>query len=324
VARKRAGDAEDAPSPKGGGALSARGLDEELDALYAAPFEGFVAARREASLRLRAAGEVAAARSIATAAKPTRTAWALNQVARRQPALVDHVMKAREAAAKAQKSGDAHAIRDGARAFRDAIGEVVRAARAVLEKANAPLNVAQARRMGETLQALAADDVEREQLVAGRLTEDVEVEDPFAGLEPGPSIHRARHEEGPARPVHAAEAGAKAPRAIATPHAKAAPTGEAHTRAAAAALRAQRAKEEAERKREAEERAAQEKRRAVEEARADLHTAERAAEAARETAAVAERELARAREQADVARRALTKAEGDRDHARARAKKLGA
>jgi hypothetical protein len=306
----------DTPSARGASASSAPGggLEGALDALYAAPFDRFVAERREATVRLRAAGDVAAARSIANAAKPTRTAWALNQVARDQPELVTNIVKAREAAATAQKSGDANAIREGARAFRDAVGEVVRAARSVLDEAGAPLNAAQARRMAETLQALATDDAERQKLVAGRLTQDVAVEDPFAGLEPGAQRERpATPPSHDAAPNDVPEAGARAP--LAAPLRK---------RAEAAELRAQRAAEDAARKREAEERAAREKQRAIEEARAGLEAAERAADDAREVAAVAERALVRAREEADGARRALTKAETDLEHARARAKRLGA
>jgi hypothetical protein len=317
VARKKSSGTDGAPPPKGGASPELTGregaLEQALEALYAAPFDRFVGERREAALRLRAAGEIAAARSIASAAKPTRTAWALNQVARGQPELVTGMVETREAAATAQKSGDAHAIREGARAFRDAVGEVVRAARSVLEEAGAPLNAAQARRMAETLQVLATDDAERQKLAAGRLTHDVAVEDPFAGLEPG------AHRERPAAPSHLAaesdapEAGKGAPLAPPT-----------RTRAEAAELRAQGAAEEAARKREAEERAAREKQRAIDEARAGLEEAERVANGAREMAEAAERALTRARDEADGARRALSKAENELERARLHAKRLGA
>jgi hypothetical protein len=328
VARKNSSGTDGAPQAKGGApsprapaessAPGHHALDEALDALYAAPFDSFVAERREAASRLRAAGDIAAARSIAAAAKPTRTAWALNQVARGRPELVTSVVDAREAAAKVQKSGDAHAIREGARAFRDAVGEVVRAARSVLDEAGAPLNAAQARRMAETLQALATDDAEREKLAAGRLTHDVAVEDPFAGLEPGAHRERAAASHHPSRSEvpDAPEAGKRAP-VVAAP-------APARARAEAAELRAQRAAEEAARKREAEEHAAREKQRAIDEARARLEDAERAAQGARDVADAAERALARAREQADGARRALTKAESDLERARFMAKKVGA
>ncbi len=274
-------------------------LAEALATLYAAPLDQFVAARREAVLRLRAAGEVAASRFIAAAGKPTRTAWALNQIARRRPDLVTAMVEAREAAAAAQSEGDAGGIREGAKKFRDALADVVRAAREELERAGLGLSAEQTRRMGETLQALAADDVARRALTAGRLTEDVPVEDPFAGLE---------------LPVRA------------KPIEESPPPPECKARVAESdeeARRARRAEEE-ERRREAEERTAREKQRAIDEARAAVAKAEEWLRTANAAAGAAEEALARARADADAARRALTKAEEDAQRARAHAKKIGA
>src|SRR5579859_6882387 len=89
-----------------------------LDELYAAPFEAFVPLRRELSARLRAAGDASGARRIAEAIKPTRTAWALNQLARRHPELVTAIIQLWQAAAAAQEGGDATAIRKRAREYR--------------------------------------------------------------------------------------------------------------------------------------------------------------------------------------------------------------
>jgi hypothetical protein len=281
-------------------------LADALAGLYAAPLDQFVAARREATLRLRAAGEVAASRFIAAAAKPTRTAWALNQVARRRPALVSAMVEAREAAAAAQAEGDASGIREGAKRFRDAVAEVVRAARAGLEQAGLALSPEQTRRMGETLQALAADDVARRTLTAGRLTEDVPVEDPFAGLELPASVKPL---DAPAPPPANEPAPARRPRVVETDE---------------AARLARRSEEEAERRREAEERAAREKQRVIDDALAAVTRAEEGLHAARSAADAAEDALARARTQADAARRSLTRAEEDLQRAKAHAKKVGA
>ena len=83
------------------------------------------------------------------------------------------------------------------RAFRDALGEVVKAAVRAADEGRVPLGAAQVRQLGETIHAAIGGE-SREQLLAGRLTEDAEVDDPFAGLEasPGQEGDAARAGEG--------------------------------------------------------------------------------------------------------------------------------
>lgn len=158
-------------------------LQTALDELYGAPFDRFVSLRRELVVRLREAGDPEAARQLGAANKPPRSAWALNQLARTSPELVAAIVESWEAAAAAQKSGDADDIRESARQYRDAVAQVVKGARSLLAADGASLSVLQARRIGETLQALVSNAEERRKLQGGRLTRDVAVEDPFAGLE---------------------------------------------------------------------------------------------------------------------------------------------
>jgi hypothetical protein len=179
-------------------------LTQALDDLYAAPFERFVPLRKELSARLRSAGDVSGGRQVAAASKPTRTAWALNQVARRHPEMVAAISLSRQSASAAQKGGDSSAVRDLARQYRDTIGGVVRAVRAILATDGVTLSATQARRVGETLQALASDEGELEKLTTGRLTRDVEVEDPFAAIELG-----AARRDPKARPTACEDTSAK-------------------------------------------------------------------------------------------------------------------
>lgn len=157
-----------------------------LDRLYAAPLAEFVALRRELAAELRALGDATGARELSAAKKPSRIAWALNQVARRHPERLKAAFDAHAAAAKTQSGGDAEAMRDAARAFRDRLGEVVQAGAGLLAEADAHLTAAQARELSETVRAAIAGGAEaRAHLLAGRLAEGFEVEDPFAGLEAG-------------------------------------------------------------------------------------------------------------------------------------------
>jgi hypothetical protein len=184
-----------------------------LDRLYSGPLDQFTALRGELAAALRATGEVEASRLVAAAAKPTRTAWGLNQVARKRADLLRALFKARDAAAAAQKGGDAAQIRATVREYRDHAAEVVGAVRQALADAGVELTPAQARRIGETLQAASAEGPDaRARLLAGRLAQDVDVEDPFAGIEAG-SGRRSRPQEQPRKDAVPRERGGAAAKA---------------------------------------------------------------------------------------------------------------
>ncbi len=164
----------------------ASALAAAVDRLYGAPLDQFVALRRELSSALRAAGETSAAREVSGATKPTRTAWALNQVARQKPDLLRVLFETRDRAASAQRGSDAETVRTAVRDYRDQVTEVVRAAREALAAVGIDLGAAQSRRIGETLQAAAAAENEvRQTLLAGRLADDIDDGDALAGLEAG-------------------------------------------------------------------------------------------------------------------------------------------
>ena len=272
-------------------------LNEALDELFAAPLESFVPLRGELVARLRSAGHLAAARQLAAAAKPTRTAWALNQVALRQPRLVEAVVRAREAAAAAPRSGGSDAIGESARRYRNAIGEVVRAAGAVLAQDGASLSTVQARRMGETLRALAVDEIERQKLMTGRLTRDVAVEDPFAAIEDSATAAtQGRGGHLPVRPANARGTGGD---------------GASKRRIEAEAAR------KAER-----ERVRRERERAMAEAHADVTALEQSVRAAREEAVEAEQALWRAQSQAKKTKDSAATLEQKLERARERLKRM--
>jgi hypothetical protein len=179
-------------------ARRADALSGALDRLYAAPFEAFLALRKELAVSLRAAGDAEAARTVTAAPKPTRTAWALDQIAHHRPELVEAMLSARDAAVSVQKKGEAAAIREAIRESRARTTEVLHAARDVLVAAGFAVPVAQLRRMGETLAAASLEGSEARNLFAeGRLTRDLGQEDPFAGIEAGPV--RPRRDAAPVR-----------------------------------------------------------------------------------------------------------------------------
>jgi hypothetical protein len=175
-------------------------LSAALDRLYAAPLETFVATRGTLAAELRAQGNAQASRAVAAASKPTRTAWALNHVARTKPALVQTLLDARDAAARAQEHGEAEEVRAASREYRSRVADVVRGVRDALEEAGAQASPTQLRRIGETLQAATAKDSDaRAQLVRGQLVRDLDIDDPFAGLVAGPARAARPREPAPTR-----------------------------------------------------------------------------------------------------------------------------
>src|ERR1700759_3839421 len=103
-------------------------LSDAMDRLYGAPLEGFIELRKELATGLKGAGNPAAAKALAAIAKPSRTAWALNQVARHKATLLKAALEALTDAQAAQGSPDGGAMRATARAYRERVTEVTEAA----------------------------------------------------------------------------------------------------------------------------------------------------------------------------------------------------
>ena len=284
---------------------------DALARLYAAPLGEFVKVRTAIASELRAAGETASARRVTEARKPSRTAWGLNQVARRSPDAVRAVLDAYVAATEVQGRGDAHAVRMAIDQHRARLGEVTRAVRKAMTDAGMPPTPAQLRPVGETLQAAALHAAVRTPLLAGRLEADASLENPFASLgasdeDEAPALAEPRR-RAPAAPKKPATDDDAKPRDAAAKKRTAddpkARVADAKKQAAEAKKRAAEAnKEAAEAKKEAAQ--AERARRRAEAARAQAEAASR-----REIAAV-ERDLTKARAALERAETERTRAAG--------------
>jgi hypothetical protein len=289
-------------------------LTDALDRLYGEPLEGFLAKRKELAAELRAAGHKEAARALSAAPKPTRTAWALDQVARRAPEAVRAMLQARDAAAEVPGRGDADALRAALRDYRARVGELVQRARGVLSAAGFDASATQLRRMAETLQVASAPGSDaRARLEAGTLAHDVEVEDPFAGL---------AAPEAPGEPPLAEAPPSSATATAAS--AKDAAGEEEPTRAGDdEAARQARVRAEAHAQRQAFLEAAEPRATALSnearEARAAARVAETAAERAHEESERTGREADRAQKDADRARKEAERAQNAAESARRQA-----
>lgn len=168
-------------------------LDHELDELYGRPLEEFTKARNDLAARLKRAHQTEAADAIKALKKPTHAAWAANQLARSEPKLVRELLEAAAALRETQQRSlagraSAGAVTAAATRERDAVRALVSAARGLPGRATA----ATLDRLGRTLQAAAVDDVGRDLLERGRVTEELTAVGfgPLEAVEVAPAARR--------------------------------------------------------------------------------------------------------------------------------------
>jgi hypothetical protein len=153
-------------------------LERELDELYGLPLEEWTRVRNDLAARLKKAHQAEQAEQVRSLRKPSVVAWAVNQLARREPKRVEALLRAGERLRAAQEQalrGRAAAsdVNAAARAERDAVRDLVSAARDVLEEAGHAASPATLDRVSQTLRAAAVDEQARELLTRGRFDEEL-------------------------------------------------------------------------------------------------------------------------------------------------------
>jgi hypothetical protein len=171
-------------------------LEQELDRLYGLPADEFTAARNELAKRLKQDGDAEAAAEVQALRRPSAAAAVLNELARAEPELVDGLLGAgadlRAAQAQALAGGDPEELRRATAAERDAVRELVQAARS-LGGGDRKVSGDTLDRVRETLTAVAADEQASARLRAGRMTHELEPAGfPSLALPPTPAPPRAR------------------------------------------------------------------------------------------------------------------------------------
>jgi hypothetical protein len=103
-------------------------LSQVIDRLYGLPLEEFTPQRDAAAKQLRGAGDRDAAAEVKRLRKPSRLAWALNQVRRHDPEQVDELLAAGERLQEAQRqlveAGERGLLRDAAADERQLVGQI--------------------------------------------------------------------------------------------------------------------------------------------------------------------------------------------------------
>lgn len=157
-------------------------MPDHVDDLYGLPLDEFTAARNALAKELTREGDKATAADVKKLPKPSKVAWALNQIARRQPDEVDLLLRVGARLREAQRralEGDASLLRAAARAEQ---GQVDR----LLEASAALAGAGAEGRLRATLRAAATDPEAGERLRRGRLVADIETSG--FGLEGVPDV----------------------------------------------------------------------------------------------------------------------------------------
>jgi hypothetical protein len=179
--------------------------DEEIDRLYALAPDKFTAARDELARRLRSEGDRDAAAEVKRLRKPTVAAWALNQVRRREPELVDELIAAGQRLREAQEllltAGDRGGLRAAGADERALVERLAELGERHLRETGHPASATLRGKLSETLHAVAGDPEVRELLGAGRLTRDYQISDLGLGAVSGPSAAPAATRTAPSAAV---------------------------------------------------------------------------------------------------------------------------
>jgi hypothetical protein len=268
----------------------ATALEREIDALYAGPFEGFIAARKDLAAKLKREGRADDGAAAAKLVKPSLPAWALNQVHwHARDAWTRLVSTGDRLRALQQRMLTGHQAdpREATRERQDAIRVVVDRALDFLRQQGHPTTDATRQRIAVTADAIAAYGSQPQGYTPGRLAEDLEAPG-FAALASlgGPALRLVKGGGAAVVPSPPASAPAHAARA-----------GQTATREEARAREA-----EEKRERQARRAARLEAERQVAAARRDQERAMREERTAQDAHAEQAREV-------EVARRALADAE---------------
>ncbi len=155
-----------------------KGIDVEavIDRLYSLDPDEFTSERNAAAKELRAGGDRAASDQVKALKRPTAVAWAVNQLSRRQPKLVEQLLDAGASLRNAQRaalSGSGKALREATQRRRAVVAELVDEASKVFRDAGrSPASHIDSIR--STLEAASTDEATGELVRSGRLAREAD------------------------------------------------------------------------------------------------------------------------------------------------------
>ena len=279
-------------------------VDPEIARLYTLPLAEFTPARNALAARLRKAGQADEAEAVKTLKKPTPLVWAINQVARQEPAAIRDFLEAVARLRSTQEHRRSDELDEATRDDREAFARVVELVRQRLTEAgsrDAPDTMA---RVTATLRGAAADAAHHDELRHGTLKQELRApgfEVLTGEMAPVESVERF---EKPIKRVRRDESAEEQRERERRERAE-----EALRVAASEVADWQRRAEQLEKAVEARRKPVDEARQAVEEAKAHLTAAQDRLKDEEKAAEQAEREAERARREAEKAEARLRAAE---------------
>ena len=152
--------------------------DDEVDRLYALPLEEFTAGRNKLAAALKKEGNAEEADEVKNLRKPSLSAWAVNQLARKERMQVRSLVTSADRLRKAQegllRGGAADELRASVERQREVVGALVKRAKEILREAGHPATEATLERIRETLTAVAGDEEGARLVEQGRLETDLD------------------------------------------------------------------------------------------------------------------------------------------------------
>lgn len=149
----------------------------DVDPLFQLPLAEFTAARNALAARLKKEGRADRADEVKRLAKPSVSAWVVNQLFWRHRKQFDRLLASGEGmrrAQAAQLAGRKADVREALDARRDALSDLAREAAAILTRASHAPSPDMLRRITTTLEALSAYGNTPDAPPPGRLTDDVD------------------------------------------------------------------------------------------------------------------------------------------------------
>ncbi|HEX2268270.1 MAG TPA: hypothetical protein VHH35_01975 [Pyrinomonadaceae bacterium] len=152
-------------------------LDDEVDGLFKLPLSEFVGERNTLAAKLKQTGRADDANFVKTLAKPSISAWTVNQLYWHHRAAFDKLLAAGQRFHKAQTSslaGKVTDMRGALDARRDALAHLSDLATSLLTEAGHNPSLETIRRITTTLEAISALASVSDGPTLGRLTQDVD------------------------------------------------------------------------------------------------------------------------------------------------------
>jgi len=146
--------------------------------LYSLPLDRFIPERGSLAKALRGEGRKDDAARVAALRKPSVAAWTVNQLIRSQARQAGALFDAGDELQRVQSAllagrGDSHALREATQSERQAVDELVEAARGLLSSGGHEPSQATLDRVSETLHAAALDEDARSRVSAGCLEREL-------------------------------------------------------------------------------------------------------------------------------------------------------